>query len=102
MTFYSGSFLFMAPEICLKEDVDVTCDLWSLGVVMYNMMYCRNLFNLGEDEVQKTTRLMRHRTPLNVIWFLLAALNRVTKFGIFSMKVATNIQHTATTYSGDY
>lgn len=33
-----GSPMFMAPEILLEEDYDTKADLWSFGVIMYQML----------------------------------------------------------------
>lgn len=41
-----GSILFMAPEVVLSKPVDLTCDIWSAGVIMYMLLFKRYLFKL--------------------------------------------------------
>ena len=38
LTTYAGTLDFMAPEILEGLDYDLTCDIWSMGVVLYMMM----------------------------------------------------------------
>lgn len=45
-TYSNGSILFMAPELVLSKPVDLTCDVWSAGVIMYALMFKRHPFNL--------------------------------------------------------
>lgn len=40
----AGSFFYMSPEIHLGFPADYTSDLFSAGVVMYEMLYCEKPF----------------------------------------------------------
>ena len=34
-----GSPMYMAPEIINKRDYNIKSDLWSVGIIMYEMLY---------------------------------------------------------------
>jgi serine/threonine protein kinase len=36
---FCGTPLYMAPEILLNNKFNIKCDLWSIGVIMYEMLY---------------------------------------------------------------
>lgn len=40
-----GSPLYMAPEILLKKKYTYTSDLWSLGIILYQMIYNKHPYN---------------------------------------------------------
>ncbi|XP_066259931.1 calcium/calmodulin-dependent protein kinase type 1B-like [Euwallacea similis] len=62
LNYKCGSLLYMAPEVVLRHPVDVTCDLWSAGVIMYNAIFNRTLFNVTEKEKEKWCSLLNRRT----------------------------------------
>jgi hypothetical protein len=35
---YCGTIDFMAPEVLLNEKYDISCDIWSIGVIAYVML----------------------------------------------------------------
>lgn len=66
LTYRSGSFLYMAPEVHLKYPVDVTCDMWSAGVVLYSMMFRRSIFGLSETSRALHISFLKRRATPNV------------------------------------
>ena len=47
ITTLCGSPMYMAPEIINKQDYDIKSDLWSVGVILYEMAYGSVPFNVG-------------------------------------------------------
>ena len=47
ITTLCGSPMYMAPEIINKQDYDIKSDLWSVGVILYEMAYGYVPFNVG-------------------------------------------------------
>ena len=39
--------MYMAPEIINKKDYDIKSDLWSVGIIMYEMLYGKVPFKAG-------------------------------------------------------
>jgi serine/threonine protein kinase len=35
---YCGTIDFMAPEVLLNENYDISCDIWSIGVIAFVML----------------------------------------------------------------
>ncbi|ATZ80470.1 serine/threonine protein kinase [Bodo saltans virus] len=53
MTSFCGTPLYMAPELLIDKKYDSNADLWSFGIIMYEMMYgcnpygeCKNMIDL--------------------------------------------------------
>ena len=56
---YSGTIITMAPEILAGEEHDIKCDLWSLGIIIYQLFFKKYPYD-GETEVaiyNKITKL---------------------------------------------
>ena len=47
ITTLCGSPMYMAPEIINKQDYDIKSDLWSVGVILYEMAFGYVPFNVG-------------------------------------------------------
>jgi fused len=52
LTSIKGSPLYMAPELCREQAYDHTVDLWSLGIIVYELIvgrppfYCNSIYTL--------------------------------------------------------
>lgn len=57
-THTAGTALYMAPEIVLSKSVDITCDLWSAGVIMYKLMFKHYIFDLKEATMKHLRDIM--------------------------------------------
>lgn len=54
-----GSPLYMAPEVLFKQDYDSTCDLWSIGILVYEMTYGFNPFNESIDMQSLKSKMLK-------------------------------------------
>ena len=57
----------MAPEM-IKGNYDQKCDVWSIGVILYNMLCCKNPFQGKTDEEIKTNIRKSDLTFRGSIW----------------------------------
>ena len=46
---YSGTFLYMSPEILKGEEYNYKCDLWSIGIIIYRLIYGKSPYLGGND-----------------------------------------------------
>ena len=46
---YLGTLVYMAPEILKKEEYDFKCDLWSIGIIIYRLIFGKSPYS-GENE----------------------------------------------------
>ena len=46
---YCGTFLYMAPEILKGEEYDFKCDLWSIGIIIYRLIFGKSPYP-GEND----------------------------------------------------
>eukprot|EP00703_Trepomonas_sp_PC1_P001008 JAP95598.1 Kinase [Trepomonas sp. PC1] len=46
-----GTLNFMAPEVMKGERITFACDIWSLGVVWYYILFDKLPYNLGQGDV---------------------------------------------------
>ena len=46
---YTGTLVYMAPEILKEEEYNYKCDLWSVGIIIYRLIFGKSPY-LGENE----------------------------------------------------
>ncbi len=47
-----GSPLYMAPELLVDMRYNIKADLWSFGIIMYEMIYGKNPYPIGINQMQ--------------------------------------------------
>jgi doublecortin-like kinase 1/2 len=57
MTTSCGTATYVAPEVLLSTGYDVSCDVWSLGVITYILLSAHIPFD-GDDESQVFERIL--------------------------------------------
>ena len=57
-----GTIKYMAPEIIMKEPYDEKVDIWSTGIVLYNMMTGYEPFSGGDEQFKRMQIVNR---PIN-------------------------------------
>jgi predicted Zn-dependent protease len=60
-----GTVLYMAPEQLLGSEVDILCDIWSYGVIYYELLAGRNPFETGN--VHSEMYKIAHEEPVPLI-----------------------------------
>ena len=82
-----GSPLYMAPEILYKQDYDSTSDIWSMGILLYELIYgftpfgkSKNISNLKYEIIKNTIPFpiynnKNNRISENCINFMKSLLN---------------------------
>ncbi|HUI50284.1 MAG TPA: protein kinase [Terriglobales bacterium] len=60
---FTGTLPYVAPEILKGEDGDARSDIWSLGVLLYEMASGRRPFR-GNTAFELSAAILRERTPL--------------------------------------
>ncbi len=56
-----GSPIYMAPELILEDVYNIKADLWSFGIIMYEMLYGKNPYNQPRTIV-RLAELMKIKT----------------------------------------
>ncbi|XP_076381269.1 serine/threonine-protein kinase Nek5 isoform X2 [Megalopta genalis] len=59
ITCRAGSLYYMAPEIFERQCYDFKCDIWSMGVVLYEMVTKRHPFPATLDEFQDAADIVK-------------------------------------------
>ncbi len=57
-----GTPIYMSPQIILAEPYTIKCDVWSLGVVFYKMLYNLYPWEKTDNLFQLTKRM---KEPIN-------------------------------------
>ena len=57
-----GTFDYMSPEQIMREEVDGRADVWSVGVILFELLTQRRIFR-AEDAVGTVGRVMRAEIP---------------------------------------
>lgn len=52
-----GSPLYMAPEVLLKQEYSQKADLWSLGMIMYELLFGKHPFHKANNHFQLLHRI---------------------------------------------
>jgi len=60
---FTGTLPYVAPEILKGEDGDARSDIWSLGVLLYEMASGRRPFR-GNTAFELSAAILRERTPM--------------------------------------
>ena len=58
-----GTSQYMAPEVILGQPYDGRCDLWSIGIILYECLYGRTPFYSENRQVTKES-IVSHRSTL--------------------------------------
>jgi protein-serine/threonine kinase len=58
-----GSPLYMAPEVLYKQDYDSTADIWSIGILLYEMTYGFTPFNKSKDLNSLKFNILKNTIP---------------------------------------
>ena len=58
-----GSPLYMAPEILYKQDYDSNADIWSLGILVYEMTYGFTPFSESHDIKSLKFNIIKSKIP---------------------------------------
>jgi NIMA (never in mitosis gene a)-related kinase len=73
-----GTPLYLAPEIWRHRPYDQKCDMWSLGILLYEMMTFSYPFNGGsEDQLFRRICRGRYRRPRGYSGSLLSIMRRL-------------------------
>nr|QWS68313.1 serine/threonine kinase ATG1-3 [Dugesia japonica] len=72
MDFLRGSLLYMAPEVYLSGTYSAKCDLWSVGVIIYECLigkapfYSNSLDELKSKIIDKNPVIIPYETPTGI------------------------------------
>lgn len=57
-----GSLAYLSPEVCEGEELDPRTDIWSYGIMMYEMLTGKRPFR-GESRAATVTAIFTHQVP---------------------------------------
>ncbi|KAF8367357.1 wts-1 [Pristionchus pacificus] len=61
-----GTTSYMAPEVILRTGHTQLCDWWSVGVILYEMVYGRAPFSSEYDDEEIKSKIVNHRYELKL------------------------------------
>ena len=53
---YSGTLLYMSPEILKGEEYNYKCDLWSIGIIIFTLIYCISPY-IGDKDIELINKI---------------------------------------------
>jgi eukaryotic-like serine/threonine-protein kinase len=62
---FRGTPAYMAPEALLNRDPDIRADMFSLGIVLYELLAVKHPFREGNNHIATTDRII-HAAPLSL------------------------------------
>lgn len=62
-----GTLSYLSPEACAGEDIDQRADIWSFGVMLYEMLALRRPFDENNTAALLTAILSKEPVPLDTI-----------------------------------
>ena len=80
MDLYVGSMNYMAPEISKCENYDRKCDLWSLGIIIYELLFKKSYKDVEYTDSQHLRKPSGNELLDDLLWKLLVKdpANRIT------------------------
>jgi calcium-dependent protein kinase len=61
---FCGSLVYVAPEICSKKDYGKQVDMWSAGIIFYNLVFGELPF-VGFDEKSTIQMIIHNKIQIN-------------------------------------
>lgn len=88
-----GTMLYMAPEVAMKHEYSKSIDIWSLGIIMYNLLSggAHPLHQKGETSEQYKQKLKEERKFTFDSWFSSLAQDLISKMNSYSPMYRYNI-----------
>ena len=60
---HAGSLIYMSPEILRREEYNYKCDLWSLGIIIYRLIFGKSPYS-GENEIARLNNIYKYGNKL--------------------------------------